>query len=68
MEHLAQSWERNHRLGQTKNVTVYRLLTKGVDQHIVNSQVVKHTVAEALTDVNSVCRKVDRPITKVEEI
>lgn len=68
MEHYAQSLDRNHRIGQYKNVTVYRLLTKGVDRHIAQALAVKGIVADALIDKESSCRKVSRPITKVQEI
>lgn len=68
LEHYLQSLDRNHRVGQSKNVTVYRLLTKGVDRHIAKALDVKRTVADALIDVSSSCRTVSRPITKVEEI
>jgi SNF2 family DNA or RNA helicase len=68
MEHYLQSLDRNHRLGQNKNVMIYRLLAKGVDQHIAKALVVKKVVADALVDEESSCRKVNRPITKVQEI
>lgn len=69
MEHYAQSLDRNHRLGQGKNVTVYRFLAPGVDQHIAKALSVKRLVADSLVDSDGVSqRKVSRPITKVQEI
>lgn len=68
MEHYLQSLDRNHRLGQGKNVTVYRLMCKGVDRHIARALAVKKVVADALIDEEASCRKVSRPITKVHEI
>jgi SNF2 family DNA or RNA helicase len=68
MEHYFQSLDRNHRLGQNKNVMIYRFLCKGVDQHIAKALGVKKVVADALVDEESSCRKVNRPITKVQEI
>jgi len=68
LEHYAQSLDRNHRIGQSKNVTVYRLLTKGVDSHIASALAVKQVVADALVDKDADCRTVNRPITKVKEL
>jgi SNF2 family DNA or RNA helicase len=69
MEHYAQSLDRNHRLGQGQNVTVYRFLSPGVDQHIAKALSVKRLVADSLVDDAGVQeRRVNRPITKVHEI
>lgn len=69
LEHYAQSLDRNHRLGQSNNVTVYRLLAPGVDRHIAKALSVKWLVAESLVDDREVTqRTVDRPITKVHEV
>jgi SNF2 family DNA or RNA helicase len=69
MEHYAQSLDRNHRLGQSRNVTVYRFLAPGVDRHIAKALSVKRLVADALVDRDGVKeRRVNRPITKVQEI
>jgi SNF2 family DNA or RNA helicase len=68
LEHYLQSLDRNHRLGQSKNVTVYRMLCKGVDRCIAKALGVKAVVADALIDKEASCRKVNRPITKVQEI
>lgn len=69
MEHYAQSLDRNHRVGQSKNVTVYRLLAEGVDQHIAEALTVKWKVAESIVaDKDVTTSKVARPITKVREV
>jgi SNF2 family DNA or RNA helicase len=69
LEHYAQSLDRNHRLGQKSNVTVYRLLAPGVDAHIAKALSVKQRIADALIDdTGTKDRRVNRPITKVYEV
>jgi SNF2 family DNA or RNA helicase len=68
LEHYLQSLDRNHRIGQSKNVTVYRLLTRGVDSNIASALAVKEVVADAIVNKDASCRTVNRPITKVKEL
>ena len=53
----AQAMDRAHRLGQTRQVTVYRLITKGtIDERIVQLARVKKDVSvNVLRDVLTVC-------------
>eukprot|EP00698_Gefionella_okellyi_P008784 TRINITY_DN2197_c0_g1_i2.p1 TRINITY_DN2197_c0_g1~~TRINITY_DN2197_c0_g1_i2.p1 ORF type:complete len:1221 (-),score=221.20 TRINITY_DN2197_c0_g1_i2:447-4109(-) len=49
----AQAMDRAHRLGQTKQVTVYRLVTKHtIEEHILKRAKQKHTVCEALCSLH----------------
>lgn len=67
-EHYAQSIDRNHRVGQANNVTVYRLLAPGVDVSISAALATKHQVAEGLIDKTQDLASVSRTITKVGTI
>ncbi len=51
----AQATDRAHRIGQTRPVTVYRLLTRGtVEEKVVKLQAKKRELASAIDDENGV--------------
>jgi superfamily II DNA or RNA helicase len=51
----AQATDRAHRIGQTRPVTVYRLLTRGtVEEKVVKLQAKKRELANAIDDENGV--------------
>jgi superfamily II DNA or RNA helicase len=51
----AQATDRAHRIGQTRPVTVYRLLTRGtVEEKVVRLQAKKRELANAIDDENGV--------------
>jgi SNF2 family DNA or RNA helicase len=69
LEHYSQSLDRNHRIGQTKATTVYRLLTNGVEKYVAKALAEKSKLAESLVSADGVNdRNVKRTITKVHEL
>ena len=49
-----QATDRAHRIGQTKQVTVYRLITKGtIEEKILKLQEEKHDLAESVLSGDS---------------
>jgi SNF2 family DNA or RNA helicase len=56
----AQATDRAHRIGQTRPVTVYRLITKDtIEEQILELHREKRTLAEALLDGTDVASKLD---------
>ena len=48
--------DRAHRLGQTRQVTVYRLITKGtIDERIVQLERVKKDVCTVMIEISESC-------------
>lgn len=69
LEYYLQSLDRNHRLGQSENVTVYRLLSPGVDEHIAKALSLKEIVADALVSTEAGgADDVTRHVTHVREL
>jgi SNF2 family DNA or RNA helicase len=61
----AQATDRAHRIGQTRPVTVYRLLTRGtVEEKVVRMQIRKRSLAAAIDEAGTA----DAPDLSLDEL